>query len=88
MDHLINLVKSSSHGSPLGDDEIALVRKKLKWNSKPFEIPQEILDEWREIGNKGEQLEKNWLQIINIKNPKIKNELNKFEKLDLEVWKV
>ena len=76
--------KASSHGSPLGDDEIALVRKKLKWNSAPFEIPQEILDEWKEIGNKGEQLEKNWLQIINKKNPKIKNELNKFkEKLDL-----
>ncbi len=75
---------ASSHGSPLGNDEISLVRKKLKWNSSPFEIPQEILDEWREIGNKGEQLEKNWLQIINKKNPKIKNELNKFkEKLDL-----
>ncbi len=75
--------KASSHGSPLGDDEIALVRKKLKWNSSPFEIPQEILDEWRIIGNKGEQLEKSWLQIINKKNPKIKNELNKFnEKLD------
>ena len=70
---------ASSHGSPLGNDEISLVRKKLKWNSSPFEIPQEILDEWREIGNKGEQLEKNWLQIINKKNPKIKNELNKFK---------
>ncbi len=76
--------KASSHGSPLGDDEIALVRKKLKWNNSPFEVPQEILDEWREIGNKGEQLEKNWLQTINKKNPKIKNEINKFkEKLDL-----
>ncbi len=76
--------KASSHGSPLGDDEIALVRKKLKWNSSPFEIPQEILNEWREIGNKGEQLEKNWLQIINKKNPKTKNELYNFkEKLDL-----
>ena len=76
--------KASSHGSPLGDDEIALVRKKLKWDSAPFEIPQEILGEWREIGNKGEQLEKNWLQKIDKKNPKIKNELNKFkEKLDL-----
>ena len=76
--------KAISHGSPLGDEEISLVRKKLKWNSSPFEIPQEILNEWREIGNKGEQLEKNWLQIINKKNPKIKSEINKFkEKLDL-----
>ena len=76
--------KSSSHGSPLGDDEISLVRKKLKWNSPPFEIPEEILDEWREIGSKGEQLENSWLQIINKKNQKIKNELNKYkDKLDL-----
>jgi len=75
--------KASSHGSPLGDEEISLVRKKLKWISSPFEIPQEILDEWRKIGNIGEELEKNWLQIINKKNPKIKNELNKYkEKLD------
>ena len=51
--------KASSHGSPLGDEEIKLVRKKLKWNNKPFEIPKEVLDEWRKIGNKGEGLEKN-----------------------------
>jgi transketolase len=69
--------KASSHGSPLGDDEIALVRKKLKWNNKPFEIPQEILDEWKKIGDKGEQLEKQWLESINKKNPKIKSELEK-----------
>ena len=76
--------KASSHGSPLGDEEIALVRKKLKWNNQPFEIPQEILDEWRNIGNKGEQLENKWLEIVNKKDPKIKNELNGAnEKLDL-----
>ena len=76
--------KASSHGSPLGDEEIALVRKKLKWNNQPFEVPQEILDEWRNIGNKGEQLENEWLEIVNKKNPKIKSELNgASEKLDL-----
>jgi len=76
--------KASSHGSPLGDEEIALVRKKLKWNNQPFEVPQEILDEWRNIGNKGEQLENEWLETVNKKNPKIKSELNgTYEKLDL-----
>jgi transketolase len=69
--------KASSHGSPLGDDEIALVRKKLKWNNKPFEIPQEVFDEWREIGNKGELLEKKWQEIFNKKNSKIKINLYK-----------
>ena len=57
--------KSSSHGSPLGEEEINLVRKKLKWPYSPFEIPGEILDEWRLIGAKGEALEKNWLEELN-----------------------
>ena len=76
--------KASSHGSPLGDEEIALVRKKLKWNNQPFEVPQEILDEWRNIGKKGEQLENKWLETVNKKNSKIKSELNGAnDKLDL-----
>ena len=42
--------KETSHGSPLGEDEIKLVRKKLKWAYKPFEIPNKIIEEWRNIG--------------------------------------
>ena len=80
--------KASSHGSPLGEEEIALVRKKLKWNNKPFQIPQEILEEWKKIGNKGEILEKKWQELINKKDPRIKNKLektyNKIELSDLE----
>ena len=75
--------KASSHGSPLGDDEISLVRKKLKWDNQPFEIPQEILNEWREIGKKGELLENKWLETINKKDPKIKSKLSETdEKID------
>ena len=44
--------KASSHGSPLGEDEIKLVRKKLKWNFEPFKIPNELLGEWKKIGEK------------------------------------
>ena len=44
--------KASSHGSPLGQDEIKLVRKKLNWMHKPFEVPDKILNAWRDIGNK------------------------------------
>ena len=76
--------KASSHGSPLGDEEISLVRKKLKWKSKPFEIPQEILDAWKKIGSKGEQLENSWIELLNKKNSKIKNDLYEAtEKIDL-----
>ncbi len=51
--------KELAHGSPLGKDEVSLVRKKLKWNHKPFEIPQNIMDEWRKIGKKGFHKSKN-----------------------------
>ena len=44
--------KETSHGSPLGNDEIELVRKKLNWEYKPFVIPKKILNDWRAIGNK------------------------------------
>jgi len=52
--------KASSHGSPLGVDEIKLVRKALNWKTKPFDIPNKILNEWRKIGQRGEILEKKW----------------------------
>ena len=65
--------KASSHGSPLGDEEIALVRKKLKWNSEPFEIPGEILKAWKEIGEKGTKLEDKWQEILDKKSSDIKN---------------
>ena len=52
--------KASSHGSPLGTNEIELVRKNLNWKYKSFEIPKNILDEWKKIGNKGVKLETSW----------------------------
>ncbi len=45
--------KSSSHGSPLGDDEIKASREVLKWSHGTFDIPKDILDQWRAIGAKG-----------------------------------
>ncbi len=47
--------KASSHGSPLGEDEIKLVRKKLRWTHEAFKIPNEILIEWRKIGQRAFQ---------------------------------
>ncbi|MDA7596860.1 transketolase [Candidatus Pelagibacter sp.] len=63
--------KSSSHGSPLGLDEIKLVRKTLNWNYKPFQIPDKILNEWKKIGKKGQTLENKWNKIYKKKKKKI-----------------
>ena len=77
--------KASSHGSPLGEDEVKLVRKKLGWKHVPFEIPKDLLNSWREIGQKGEEYEKNWKILLNKKKPQIKSELEKLLKGELSL---
>lgn len=44
---------ASTHGAPLGDDEIAATREQLGWPHAPFEVPGDILDAWRAIGARG-----------------------------------
>ena len=73
---------ASAHGSPLGEDEINLVRKKLKWENKPFEIPKNILHEWRNIGNRGSKEEEKWKKHYNKKKNIINKAFsNKFENI-------
>ena len=78
--------KASSHGSPLGTEEIKLVRKELNWNYKPFEIPKSILNEWKKIGNKGEKLETKWNKTYkkkkNVINKILKNKFSKSIKIE------
>jgi transketolase len=74
--------KSSSHGSPIGLDEIKLVKKTLNWNYKPFEIPNKILNEWNKIGKRGEKLENKWDKIYKKNKALISNLLkNNFTKI-------
>ena len=73
--------KASSHGSPLGNDEIKLVRKNLQWNHKPFQIPKNILSQWKKIGNKGAKIEAKWKKNYIRKKSKINKLLiNKISK--------
>ena len=69
--------KASSHGAALGEEEVQLVRKKLNWKFEPFVIPEEILNEWRRIGEKGILQEKNWNAVYGKKSKKIKDEFSR-----------
>ena len=53
-----------AHGSPLGDDEIAKVREIYGWPYPPFEIPDEILGKWREIGSRGAAEREAWEERV------------------------
>ena len=48
------------HGSPLGAEEIAAAREVLGWTAAPFEIPAEILTDWRSLGAKGAAAHADW----------------------------
>ncbi|MEN4957149.1 transketolase [Stenotrophomonas indicatrix] len=53
--------KESSHGAPLGKDELEATRKALDWNYGPFEIPEEIYAGWR-AGGTGTLRQAEWEQ--------------------------
>lgn len=51
--------KESSHGAPLGEDEVALVRETIGWHYPAFEIPDEQYQAW-DARKAGEQKESEW----------------------------
>ena len=48
------------HGSPLGAEELAAMRKNLGWTAEPFEVPEDILRSWREAGKRCAGQDKEW----------------------------
>ena len=52
---------ASSHGSPLGNDEVALTREALGWTEAPFDIPEQIKADW-DCQEKGAAAENTWRQ--------------------------
>ena len=40
---------AAAHGAPLGEEEIAALRKNLSWHEEPFVVPQELLTAWRQL---------------------------------------
>ena len=51
---------AATHGSPLGKDEVAGARARLRWNHGPFDIPEAIFSAWRKIGARGKSARRKW----------------------------
>ena len=62
---------SSTHGAPIGDDELSDARKNMSWPYQPFEIPEEIGQSWRAIGKKGSVEHKKWVSRLNASSKRL-----------------
>tara|TARA_Y100000590_G_scaffold470658_1_gene667501 strand:- start:22376 stop:24358 length:1983 start_codon:yes stop_codon:yes gene_type:complete len=64
---------SAVHGSPLGEDEYNLTRSNLGINYGAFDVPPQIIDEWKGIGLRNTPARKSWEGIVD-KLPKNKKD--------------
>lgn len=56
---------ASSHGAPLGDDEIALTRERLGWTaSESFHIPGDVTTHMAEIAERGKAKRQAWDDLM------------------------
>ena len=54
---------ADTHGAPLGDEELDLVRKELGWEHQPFVVPEDIKQAW-DAKTKGQQQEDAWQELF------------------------
>ena len=84
---------NKAHGSPLGDEEIAGVRKAIGWEHGPFEIPDDVYKMWARPGRKGRRANKAWKESLKGHskaddfNRAIKGELNAGWEEDFQAYK-
>ena len=55
---------ASTHGAPLGDEEIAAARAALGWDSAPFEVPDDVMDGWRASGTRSQADHTAWRERL------------------------
>ncbi len=51
---------SATHGAPLGPDEIAGTREAIGWPHAPFDVPADVLGDWRATGKRGAETRSAW----------------------------
>jgi transketolase len=57
---------AAAHGSPLGEEELKLVKKFFAFDpGQSFVIPEIVLSYYRAAGNKGIEIEKEWINLFN-----------------------
>ncbi len=56
---------AAAHGSPLGDEEIKLIKEKFGWDpEKKFHMPEEVKAHMQQVQAKGKEAEVTWNQLF------------------------
>ena len=69
--------KSSSHGSPLGADEITGARAAYGWTAAPFELPAPVVAAWRAAGSRHVATRQAWEKKLAALDPAKKAEFER-----------
>ena len=70
-----------SHGSPLGEDEVKRLRQKFNFdNYNHFEFPNELLEEFKNMINIGNQHQNDWKNNLELYKKKYNDDYNEFMK--------
>ena len=54
------------HGNPLGSDEVAATREALGMDTPAFEVPEDVLTDWRSLGDRGAETHARWAERLAI----------------------
>ena len=57
---------AEAHGSPLGPEELQATKDAVGWKGGPFEVPEHILEGWREAATRGKNARQAWLKRVNL----------------------
>jgi transketolase len=73
---------AAAHGSPLGEDEVKLVKKHFGFDpDQYFQVPGEVLDYYRAAGKKGIKKEEDWNELFRSYKEKYTEQANEYELL-------
>ena len=60
--------KAKAHGGPYGEEEAAGIRANLGWTSEPYQIPEDIVDDWRLAGLRATKTRVEWESTLDARS--------------------
>ena len=69
---------AATHGAPLGEEEIKKAKLAMNWNLEKFNVPVEILNDWKEVGSRNIKKSEAWEKKFNLKVKSIQGKSEDF----------